>query len=301
MLRRKKKKKDRPQAQVKPPRPPWPHKAKALKASAVLAAAALAMVALWGMRTSVLASPEHAGKSARVRLAERPVDLPPYAVRSVLSHVQAKVSGRGVFDESLAKDVYDAAAEHPWIAKVRRVRKHHDGTVVIEAEFRRPSALVAVETRPGEFHVVDAAGVVLPLRANQVRQDAFVKIDGVATHPPPPGQKWDAPELNEGLRLLALVKGRAWQGQISVIDVRNHNGRISPMDPHLQFYAQLGQSRRTRILFGRFPAEDGLDYCLAPEAKLVNLDAYVASNGGKLAGVKDWIDLRFEKLHVSIN
>ncbi len=301
MLRRKKKKKDRAKAQVKPSHPPWPHKAKAVKASAVLTVAALAALALWGMRSSVLASPEYAGKSARVRLAERPMDLPPYAVRSVLSRVQAKVSGRSVFDESLAKDVYDAAAEHPWIAKVRCVRKHHDGTVVIEAEFRRPAALVAVEDRPGEFHVVDAGGVVLPLRANQVRQDAFVKIDGVGTLPPRPGQKWDAPELDKGLRLLSLLKGRAWQGQISVIDVRNHNGRISPMDPHLQFYAQLGQSRRTRVLFGRFPAEDGLDYCLAPEAKLANLDAYVASNGGKLAGVKDWIDLRFEKLHVSIH
>ena len=279
----------------------WPHKGKAFKVLIVLAVIAVGAAALAAMRSSVLGSPSYAGKLARVRLAQTPKNLPPDVPVRVVADLQARVDGRSVFDSGLVREVYAAAVAHPWIAKVHQVRKLHDGSVVVRADFRHPFALVAVEDYPGEFHVVDVDGVVMPLGLDRIRPGAFIKIDGVATDPPEPGRKWDAPDLDDGLRLARLLKGRPYESQITAIDVRNHNGRISPIDPQLCFYAQVGRTRRTRVFFGRFPTPDGLDYCLAPEVKLSNLDVYVEDNRGKLAGLKEWIDLRHEQLYVSLD
>jgi hypothetical protein len=294
-----KNKKAREKPRVKAPRK-WRNPKAAKLVLAVFLAAGAAM-GLHLARAHLLASPAYAGKLPRVCLSERPEDLPRDIPAGVLADIQGHVAGRSVFADDLARIVHERASADPWIAGVRRVEKHHDGTVVIEAEFRHPFALVATERVPGQFHVVDADGVLLPLGADRVRPGAFIAIDGVATPPPEPGKKWDAPDLADGLRLCKLLKGRPYESQITTIDVANYNGRISPADPDLRMFAQIGQGRPTKIRFGRFPAADGLDYCLSPEQKLANLDAYVQDNGGKLAGLKDWIDLRHDNVHVSIN
>ncbi len=274
-------------------RPPAAWKGKAARVAAVVVLAAAGGVGLGLLRKNLLGSAPYAGKIARVRLANWPEDLPRDIPARVLEAVQSHVAGRNVFDDRLARDVYEKALADPWVAKVRRVRKTHDGAVVVEAVFRRPFALVAAEHAPGEFQVIDAEGVVLPLRADRVRPGAFISIDGVGSPPPEPGGKWDSPDLAAGLRLYRLVKGRAYEKQITTIDVRDPNA--------LKMYAQVGRGRRTDVRFGRFPAADGLDYCLSPTQKLTQLDEYVRKNGGKLAGTKEWVDLRYDEVHVSLN
>ena len=66
-------------------------------------------------------------------------------------------------------------------------------------------------------------------------------------------------------------------------------------------YAQVGSGRRTAVVFGRFPLPDGLDYCVDPQDKLARLDAYVARNGGRLAGVRDSIDLQYDTVQQNLN
>jgi len=294
-----KSKKAREKPRIKSPRKR--RNPKAVKSALAVFLAAGAAIGLHLARAHLLASPAYADKLPRVCLSDRPEDLPRDIPAGVLAKIQSHLADRSVFADDLARIVYERASADPWISEVRRVVKYHDGTVVIEAEFRHPFALVATERAPGRFHVVDAEGVLLPLGADRVRPGAFIVIDGVATAPPEPGEKWDAPDLADGLRLYKLLKGRPYESQITTIDVANHNGRISPADPHLRMFAQVGQGRPTKIRFGRFPAPDGLDYCLSPEQKLANLDAYVQDNGGKLAGLKDWIDLRHDNVYVSIN
>ncbi len=274
---------------------------RSVKVLAVLCVAAGGAVGMVVLRSRVLSSHEQAAAPVRVVLARSPENLPRDVPAGVVADVQAKLAGRGVLDADLARDVYRAAAEHPWVAQVRRVVKGPDGRAVLEVDFRHPFALAATDRSPGEFRVVDEAGVVLPLRADRIRPGAFIAVVGIGTDPPQPGQSWDAPDLADGLRLCRLLKGRPYESQITAVDVRNYNGRISPYEPHLRLYAQIGQGPRTAILFGRFPLPDGLDYCVDPRDKFARLDAYVAENGGQLAGLKEWIDLQHDELYVSVH
>ena len=298
-MSRKSKRKREPRT-PKPSRP-WPHKARAAKLAALLFVIAAGAVGLMLLRGYLLGSAAYAEKLARVVLAETPDDLPRDIPAGVLAEIQAAIEGRSVFEASLARDVYAVAAANPWVEEVQRVAKRHDGAVVVQLRFRRPFALAVTESSPGERHVIDAAGVLLPLRADRVRPGAFIAIDGVLTRPPRPGQPWNAPDLADGLRLCRLLRGRPYESQITTIDVRNHNGRIDVNEPHLRMYAQVGQGRRTAVVFGRFPLPDGLDYCVPPEDKFARLDDYVAKQGGRLAGVKDWIDLRYDEIQASIH
>ena len=49
------------------------------------------------------------------------------------------------------------------------------------------------------------------------------------------------------------------------------------------------------------PIPGGGDYVVSPERKLSYIDQYVARNGGRLAGINTYLDLRYDQLHVSIN
>ena len=123
------------------------------------------------------------------------------------------------------------------------------------------------------------------------RTDAF---DGVAGQPPAPGRKWDAPDLTDALRLVKLIRDKPYVGDITVVDVRNHTGRIDQTAPHIVMVAQLGQGRRTNIHFGRFPFDEQ-DYCVSPAQKLAYLDEIAEANDGHLAGVVRRIELQYDR------
>ncbi len=235
------------------------------------------------------------------------------------------------YDHELARKIHDRLLTDPWIKNVRRVHKRRgrdDSTAVLDiyADYRRPVARVRTERG---YVFVDAEGYRLP--ADEVPRWAvfyekgsrrshacyvskaevppaynpsklhYIVIDGVTTKPPACGQRWDAPDLAEGLKLVNLVLTRPYANQITVVDVRNHAGRINTDEPFLRMYAHVGQGWPTDIRFGRFPAEDMPDYVVSPQRKMTYLDRYVAEHSGKLAGLHRYLDLRYDQLHVSIN
>jgi len=275
-----------------------------VKAIALVAVAALGVALLHGMRASLHHDPAYSKTRARVRLVDVPDWMPADIAQSILADIHLAASGKGsgrcVLDAGLARDVYDRAAANPWVARVHRVTKHGDGSVRVRADYRRPFALVrSAALPPQRLIVIDADAVVLPLPAYRVRRDSLVVIGDVTDPPPPDGKKWDAPDLADGLRLLKLVEPRPYATEITTIDVRNHNGRVSPAEPHLRMYAQIGRGRATDIRFGRFPTAD--DYCVSPQRKLAYLDKYYSDNGQRLSGTNDYLDLRYDSLHVSLN
>jgi TusA-related sulfurtransferase len=129
----------------------------------------------------------------------------------------------------------------------------------------------------------------------------YLDVQGVVCPPPEIGRRWEAPDLDEGLRLVELVMDRDFANQITAVDVRNYNGRISSVEPHLRMYAQIGRGPATDIRWGRFPTPDGTDYVVSPQRKMQYLEGYAADHGGRLAGFNRYLDLRFGELHVSIN
>jgi len=138
------------------------------------------------------------------------------------------------------------------------------------------------------------------VRAERIHYITIAGVDRTRAPLPAVGRPWDAPDLLEGLKLAQLLCTRWYANQISVVDVRNHAGRISKTEPYLRMYAQVGRSRTTDIRFGRFPAPGGGDYVVSPERKMSYLDGYYEDHGGRLAGINTYIDLRYDQLHVSL-
>lgn len=288
-----KKKKDKPPkpATRQPrtrPRLPMP----ALKAAATLAVAAAALAGLYALRGGLLASPAYAQVLARVELADLPGWMPADIAAEVAADVQSVADGRSVFEGGLARDVYRRAAANPWTAAVKRVTKQGDGTVLVQAEYRRPFAIVGSPALPASGRVVvgpDAG--VLPLPAHRIKPNALIAIGGVGGTPPEPGLKWDSPELADALRWLKLIRPKPWKAEITTLSVRRMGDLIE-----LVMTAQVGRGRPTTIVVGRLPSGD--DYCVSPQRKLAYLDKYYSDRARRLAGVDAELDLRFDQLHV---
>lgn len=264
-----------------------------------LGAVAVGWVGLDVLDRQMQASPPPA-LPVRVRLGGVPRWMPPDIARDVLADLQVKVRGRTIMDQALAEDLYHAAAANPWVARVPQVIKYQDGTVLVQAEFRLPFALAASsQLPPGDLRVLDRQAVVLPISPARLDRRRFVLIREVAGLPPAAGKKWNAADLLDGLRLLTLLKDKPYVAQITTIDIRNHAGRI-PTEPAIRLRAESPDGGLTDIRFGRFPASDGLDYCLTPQRKIEYLDAYARANGGRLTGANAFLDLRYDELHVSL-
>ena len=296
--------KARPAGRAEDGRPDSGRKSRMLRAGMVLLVLGVAAAALYGQRRRLIAAWSGLPTTAAVvRLAQVPRWMPRELARDIQADIESAAGDaehpRSIFDADLARDVYRRAAANPWVARVEKVLKRPDGTLLVSCEFRRPFALVRSATLPAEMLTpVDAEGVVLPLPGRLLSANAFIVIGDVASRPPPPGEKWDAPDLADGLRLLKLICHKPYAKEITAIDVRNYNGRISPREPHLRIWAQVGRGLRTDIRFGRFPA--GEDYCVSPARKIAYLDKFYRDNGGRLAGQAAFIDLRFDTLHVSL-
>ena len=132
-----------------------------------------------------------------------------------------------------------------------------------------------------------------------VRPVHYFRIDGASESTMRIGDTWPGEDVAAGLRLISLLARRPYANQVSVVDVRNYEGRISSEEPHLRLYAQSEQSKATDIRFGRFPRPGG-DFVISPERKMSYLDEYVKRHDGRLAGLNAYLDLRFDQLHVSV-
>lgn len=267
---------------------------KAFVAAAAIVAAALG---LGLMRRSLLSSPRYSDARAHVRLVAVPSWLPADVRGRVLADLSAVASGRSLYDDDLTQDLYEAGGRDPWIARVREVRKEADGTVAVQADYRRPFALVgSMKLEPSDLRVVDADGVILPLNPQRVRDKSLILIRDVASAPPETGQAWRAPDLLDGLRLLKILQDEPFIHEVPAIDVRSYFSKVSATDPRLGFWAQRGRGRATYYCFGGLPAADGLDPAVPVEQRVGYLRDYYGKHG-TLAGIHRRIDLRFDTMY----
>ncbi len=264
------------------------------------------------------------GTQYHIELYGVPDWMPPTLARFV---GRAFLPGRDVEfeDPELARKVCQSGAANPWVAKVRKVNLVRTGArrgvVQVHVNFRKPIARVRHDERD---YFVDAEGMVLPfdqvpkwrawtgkghryyLTAESVpavfkaEPNRYILVYGVATAPPVVGEKWRADDLAVGLRLVQLLHMRKYADRTTVVDVRNHAKRVSESEPELCIYAQEDRGRATEIRFGRFPFPGGGDWVVSPARKMKYLDEYVADHGGRLAGVNEWLDLRFDELRISL-
>ncbi len=275
-------------------------------------------------------------RTVRVAFTDRPEWMPLSLARDI---AKALVPPRAEFtNDDLAANIYKLASSSPHVAAVHRVSKHltadpNTAVVEIDCRFRMPVARIEMGSGNGrDYAYVDAEGFRLPsadvpqwmIQAPPSPQypkgkwyffrdsdplpagyDArgvhYVTLRGVKASSPPVGRPWEGQDIQDGLRLVSLVLTRSYANQITTVDVRNHDGRISRSEPHLRMYAQVGDGPATDIRFGRFPAPTGGDYEVAPEVKMSHLDDYFLDHGHRLAGLNSYIDLQYDQLIYSVN
>ncbi len=88
---------------------------------------------------------------------------PPWIVRSDLTAEVYRDLGRQgplrIMDENLTERVAVAFSGHPWVAKVRQVRKYFPAKVKVDLIYRRPVCMVEI---PGGLMPVDVQATLLP-------------------------------------------------------------------------------------------------------------------------------------------
>lgn len=301
----------------------------------ILLSAGILIAGFWAMETVALRNQGHQGAAVvGVRIIDRPQWMPDSLARKIAADILPE--GLDYYDDTLSEQVYKLAVAHPWISHVESVLKKRmtDGEkayIELRARFRQPIAKAGAH---GRYSFIDVDGAHLPdsadspqvpryvlaaslgdseatgkeiyyadqalLPANGVlKKIHYIIVDGVAAPAPGAGKPWAGEDLADGLKLVKLLLARPYADQITVVDVTNHGGRVSKSSSEITFHAQVGRSRATEIRFGRFPTTG--DWVVGPAEKLANLDEYVRSNKGQLAGVNEYLDLRYDEMHVSIN
>jgi hypothetical protein len=295
---------------------------------------AAAAAGVWGLHRieDHLLGPDQAGQveNVHIRLPHRPVWLPVAVARRIAT--DCATSEVGFYDRDLLRIIHDKALASPWVRCVWSVRKRLSadgrvGTIEVDCEYRKPIARVSLDYSSGRGTVpvifVDADGVRLPTRqaptivAEWMDQDEapiirtyadgrsapgdahcyqvhYPLITTLLRAAPATGEAFDDAALFDGLQLASLVAEQPYGDQITVIDVRNHRGRINPSDPHLTMTAQIGRGQRTEILFGRFPRPGGVDVVVPTERKLTYLSDYAGKHDGRLAGFHSELDLQYD-------
>ena len=153
-----------------------------------------------------------------------------------------------LMDDDLTTRIANAFSLHPWVARVRRVTKHHPARVRVELEYRRPVCMVQVS---GELLPVDTDGVLLPRRDfSPIEARQYPRLEGVDTAPiGPVGTHWGDAKVLGGAEIAAAF-GPAWQelGLESIVPTAPV--RVGHGD---EYTYELVTRGGTRILWGHPP------------------------------------------------
>lgn len=201
----------------------------------------------------------------------------------VLPAIESNVAGllkRDLLDPQLASEFADRLRASPWIARVDRVTKRHDGEIRVQAEFRCPAAYVDVEKRA---YLVDTNGVRLPVEKSteDLPTENWLLITGLQAPTPAVGEAWDSEEVLAALRLVDFIETATKRGEVPFrawlrsVDVANYDGKASSKDGKLRIRTLQPQCY---IDWGLPPGGEGsID---APAArKLSNLRRWFAKVG----------------------
>jgi hypothetical protein len=114
-----------------------------------------------------------------------------------------------IMDDDLVERLKKVFEDHPWVARVIRIVKHHPGSVDVALEYRRPVCMVQV---PGGVLAIDAYGVVLPSADfSPVEAARYPLLLGVEQKPTGPvGQRWSDAKVIGGAEIAAAF-GPAWE------------------------------------------------------------------------------------------
>jgi hypothetical protein len=157
-----------------------------------------------------------------------------------------------VLSENLTPDIANAFRQHPWVAKVIRVRKLFPAAVTVELEYRKPVAMAQV---PGGRIPIDIDGTVLPTADFSTADSGeFPLIQNVTSRlKVRPGNVWNDPAILAAASLANLL-GSKWKSlKLEAISVpRTIDPNMRSTDVPLELVGRGG----SRIVWGRGPGSD---------------------------------------------
>lgn len=229
---------------------------------------------LWRQLPELHSQPEYQLSFDQIQLEPQlPADLPAGFLQQVRERAQLE-SSLSVLDPELPRILAEAFAQHPWIAQVVSVRNLYPATVSVEVVYRRPVAMISVDTG---YYAVDARGVLLPpADFDSSALQRYVPVRGVRTRPRgPAGTEWGDPVVT-GAATLAEFLGPRWQAfELSAIEVAAETAvPRADEEPRYELVTRGG----TRILWGRPPGSQHPGE-LAASQKLGRLEKYLAEFG----------------------
>ena len=164
------------------------------------------------LKPRILAAPEYRVGPEQVEITP----LPAWIHSDIRGEVfrDPKLDGPlSIMDDDLVDRIKEAFAQHPWVAKVRSVRKFHPArpapSVKVELVYRRPVCMVEV---PGKAWAVDAEGVVLPSEDfSPIEATHYLHVVGVDREPTiPAGRRWGDARVVGGAEIAAAL-GPVWE------------------------------------------------------------------------------------------
>lgn len=172
-----------------------------------------------------------------------------------------------IFEGGLTENIGQVYAGHPWVERVRYVRKQFPNRIVIAVDLRRPVAAIEIK---GRYVLVDREAVRLPGEYAKVPDLPLVLLPvvGVRGAAPLAGRVWDAPDVRCGIAVaMALAENGVPDGApVMAIDVENTGGRRDKRESEIV----LWMADMVPVEWGRAPVAGGFGE-LTVDRKLKNL------------------------------
>lgn len=199
---------------------------------------------------SLFQSPEFQLHRRDIQISQPPRWIPGDLVREIVSNCELppRIS---LMDPQMTRELHDACALNPWVERVHSVRKTFPPRVTIELDYRRPLAMVCIDS--GEFPI-DESGVVLP-QPRQLLTDmaCYPRIEGIRTAPGMVGHPWGDPLVTHAAALASILEPYWKELQLSAIVAPSTNHRLDSFDDGV---FELRAVDGSRILWGHSPDSD---------------------------------------------
>jgi hypothetical protein len=199
---------------------------------------------------SLFQSPEFQLQRRDIRISQPPRWIPGDLVREIVSNcdLPKRIS---LMDSQITRELHDACALNPWVERVHLVRKTFPPMVTIELDYRRPLAMVCIES--GDIPI-DESGVVLPQpRQLLTEQASYPRIEGIRTAPGLVGHSWGDPLVANAASLAAILEPYWKELELSAIVAPSTNHRSDSFDDGV---FELRAVDGSRILWGHSPDSD---------------------------------------------
>jgi hypothetical protein len=210
-----------------------------------------------------------------------------------------------------------ALRDNAWIKKITEVRRviapdRKSQTIEIYAEYRQPAAWVL---HGGKCYLIDDEFTRLPLEytdADRKKMPAWMAIRGTSlpegmTKAPEPGESWDTPDLEAGMKLIDLLQAspqaRMFLSQIDSIDVSNFHGRKDPGQPQLvldTIWPSSADPTKPRIIQWGRPVGEEKFFDISAAAKIRTLSKIDLLYHRIDAGA-DFVDIHTEQVWIPQN